>query len=1240
MSLTPAQQEAVAANGNILLVAGAGTGKTRTLVARALHCLLREDPPAALDEILMVTFTEAAALEMRQRLRDELEKVIHEKQAHGKTRASEPEIGRLSEQLALFDAAHIGTLHSFCLKLVRQHFYALELDPQLAVMPEEEARLRADETLDEILEAHYTGKGPEHEAVRQLIRAQGREGDAPIRALVLRLHHYTQTLHDPDGWFDGQLSLFHSPEPTQWKLWLGDGIIAWRNRWLPALQNAETENLNAAQSLALLNRLPLPANPREPERPLTLPSPPMGERVSEGRVRGSSANSTHEDYTGKFLGEFSTLLDEIHRLGTDFPRGKKTAWRKPFEDFYDEAAFFSTLAKPDGRALAEDWHWVRGQMATLLELAREFTAAFSAAKRELGMVDFHDLEQHALRLLWDREANQPTAVAREWRERLRFVFVDEYQDINDAQDAILRALSRDGAAANRFLVGDIKQSIYRFRLADPRIFQNYINTWRGAAGQAIPLVDNFRSREGVLDFVNSLFGALMRREMGGVPYDETAKLRFGDPEHRSELSRAENPAPCVELHLRLKGAAENAASDDDSEASPGRTELTSLDEAGKEARIAALRLAAMKADGHLVWDESRKCMRPVEWRDMAVLLRSPSGKAECFAREFTRLGVPLIVARGAFYESIEINDLLNLLRLLDNPLQDVPLIAVLHSPLVGLSLDELAAIRLELRDAHFWSALQRFVESRGEHPGWQRAARFLKNFSAWRRLARQAALSHCLETVLNETHYPAWLLAQSRGEQRYANVRRLVALSRQFDQFQRQSLPRFLRFIEAQQAAQTEPEVAAVSGDDSVSLMSIHQSKGLEFPVVVLADLGKPFNLSDLQAEIILDEKFGLCPQVKPPQTGGRYPSLPYELACQRQRQEMLGEELRLLYVATTRARDTLILTGNVSAKKFSGQWREQASLDTTALLGAKCFLDWLAAWSAQNGGTFITPPAGENNLLRWTIYDDQDARLLNASAIAASTQDMPASAASNEASLEKLRRRLAWKYGHDEATHILAKTSVSALRRQWADDAEEEAAPAFRFPSRPPKSNAAGPSRLSASEIGSAHHLFLQWVPLERTGTVNELKAEAARLEREKLLSPEQSASLDFAAIESFWNSDLGSEIRAASAQVRRELPFTARFSPHELSGIVAEHAVAPDDEFVVVQGVADLVVLQPREIWLVDFKTDRVDESELPARTKQYEPQLQLYARALSRIYGRPVTRLHLYFLALKRAVALPCA
>jgi ATP-dependent helicase/nuclease subunit A len=633
-------------------------------------------------------------------------------------------------------------------------------------------------------------------------------------------------------------------------------------------------------------------------------------------------------------------------------------------------------------------------------------------------------------------------------------------------------------------------------------------------------------------------------------------------------------------------------------------------------------------------------MRPVDWGDMAVLLRSPAGKAESYAREFTRLGVPLLVTQSGFYQSIEIADLLSLLQLLDNPLQDMPAIAVLHSPLVGMSLDELAAIRLGLPKSHVWTALQRYHKSSSGHSGWPKADRFLKSFAAWRQLARQVSLSRCLEAVLSETHYAAWLLTQSRGEQRYAKVQRLLALAQQFDQFQRQGLLRFLRFIEAQQTAQTEPEVATVSQENSVALMSIHQSKGLEFPVVTVGDLGKPFNFSDLRAEIILDEKHGLCPQIKPPHTGRRYPSLPYWLARQRQKQELLGEELRLLYVAMTRARDTLILTGNVSEKRFNKQWRETVEINATSLLTARNSLDWIAAWFTKTAGAPPSPPGGENAFIRWTTYDDLDMRLFDITPRVTDAEAEGPVVTLGTGSWQKFYKRLEWQYPYAAATHEPAKTSVSVLRRRLLDEAEVEAKPRFKFQIEGPRPWMRNPDgrvadRLSAADIGTAHHSFLRLVSLKRTTTMAELKLEARRMQEEGALSREEIAHLDFAALTAFWQSDMGKEIRVQAKQVRRELPFTARFSPDELTRSSTKPSQLLEGEFVLVQGIADLVVLLPAEIWLVDFKTDHFGESALAEKVKLYEPQLRLYALALGRVYHRPVNRLQLYFLAIQRAV-----
>lgn len=1254
MNLTAAQKEAIEAPGNVLLVAGAGTGKTRTLVERCLFLLVEAQPRASLEEVLLVTFTEAAATEMRGRIR---ERLLQES-------AKNPEDAHWQEQIALFETARIGTFHSFCLELIRQHFYQLALDPQLSVLAEEEARLLAEETLEELLQTHYAGQDSQAQAVQSLIQVQGSGSDRLVRALVLRLHRYTQSLPDPAGWLRQQVLAYEAGAPQKWVEWLNQALADWRAAWLPALHGLAAHNALAAECAAVLLGLPPGA----------------------GRA------------------EVVAALGQVTAIASQCPNGKKGLWHEPLKEFFAETAFLRSVAQsppgppnlppatphnpasaatpaalpnarqgpavinsaPGSDPLAQDWEWVRHEMLALLRLAQDFAGAFAEAKRELGAVDFADIEQYALGLLWDSAANEPTKIARQWRKKIRYVFVDEYQDINAAQDKIIQALSREAAEANRFLVGDVKQSIYRFRLAAPHVFQGYIRQWAKGEGRVIPLVDNFRSREGILLFVNSLFERLMRPELGSVSYDEMARLAFGAPLERRLLSASENPAPCVELHLCLKGGAE--PSDPEPDSAEGLAEARDLEEPAKEARQVALRLLELRASRHPIWDEQSRQFRSVEWRDMAVLLRAPAGKAESFAKEFSALEVPLQVARAGFYESLEVSDLLNLLQLLDNPLQDVPALGVLRSPLVGLTLNELALIRLAAPKAHFWTALLRWnrqpqspIPASGnatkeandrESPSvidpletGRKTATFLERFARWRRLARQVSLSQCLEAVLAETHYSDWLWTQPRGQQRQANVMRLLKLAQQFDRFQRQGLFRFLRFIEAQQSVDSEPETPSLNEENSVSLLSIHQSKGLEFPVVVVADLGKLFNLSDLRAGLILDELYGLCPRIKPPHSARSYPSLPHWLARRRQLRELLAEEMRLLYVAITRARDTLLLSANIARTRFERLWKAKSETGTDALLSARSYADWLGLWFSQHVPQMEPPQQGQTELLRWFICDED-------AALRRPNREVPPpgpvtrrDAALDSPVLEKLRRRLAWRYPHEAATSQSAKSSVSLLRRQAAEKLGEEATFLFGAPSsklRSPRSRVTGENasprlstRPSAAEIGNAHHAFLEGIALDRAGSKTQLEAEAKRLERAGHLAIEEVALLDFKALAAFWGSGLGARIRAQTPFVHRELPFTVRFRADEIAALLGLPAQSDlQNEFVIVQGVVDLAVILPNEIWLLDFKTDDLRPAQLSGKLQLYEPQLKLYARALAQVYKKPVSESWLYFLHLQQA------
>ena len=1206
-TMTSSQQAALTARGNVLVMAGAGTGKTHTLVERCCSLLLEGD--CSLDEILMVTFTEAAAAEMRKRIRARLAEEISE--------SADAQLNRrLEEQLALLDTARICTLHSFCLRLVREHFHdeRLRLDPEFVVLTQEQVYQWRNKALDELLESHYGGESVEARAFQRFVVDQAGGIEGRVRDLIWQVHSYSRSLADPAGWFEEQLAIFAEPEPLLWRRWLKEGFAEWYQLWFRELkQFCDVPNVaDCSNALSVVKK------------------------NAELQEIGEALNKVRAAYDCKW------------------PRGSVGKVRDQIEDFFSDAAFLASLIPgPNGEdPLAEDWQWSRGHMQTLLRLAREFGELFDGMKRESGGVDFTDLEQFALRLLWDSRNNGPTSLAQECRTRLKFVFVDEYQDINNAQDTILRAISREGAQANRFLVGDVKQSIYRFRLADPKIFQAYKKLWSGPerAGQTIALSDNFRSREMLLDFVNSVFALLMREEVGGVSYDVEAQLKFGAPEKRARLSRSADPLPRVEIHLRTKTRDEAAGGQNaNGNGNEAGSDLTDLDEIEKEARLVAFQLRRLHREKVQIWDNEEEVFRAVEWRDMVVLLRSPRNKAEIYAREFNRAGVPLHVKRESFYSATEVSDLLSLLQLLDNPMQDLPFLAVLRSPLAGLSMDELAMVRAGQYEDRFWTAVlkfcaggQRFSGETGEIAASAnlKLRKFLKSFDVWRRHAREGALSDCVRRILDETHYESLILAGERGDERLANVNRLLRLLRQFDPYQRQGLLRFLRFVEAQRDAQAEEEPASPAATDAVRLFSIHQSKGLEFPVVAVADLGKTFNFSDLHAEILLDAELGLCPRVVPPNINARYPSLPYWLGQRRQKKELLGEELRLLYVAMTRARERLLLIGSVTAKQFETRWSGDGEAGTMALSGARSYADWLGMWFAKNcAATADGRDCGETTFCNWRVHDGAG---LVESSVGEEGSKEKAVVRLNNAEVERLRQRLSMAYPFAAATSEPAKTSVSALRRRAMEYSEQdEAVDFFRLRekrTRKPR------SKYSGAEIGTVHHRFLERVSFERVGTAKDLRTEAERIVNEGVLSREELDWLNFYSLLEFWSSELGLQIRANVECVQRELAFTARFSPAELielaPGPKTSDAGAMADEFVVVQGVVDLAVILPKEIWLLDFKTDEVSKRDVASKARLYEPQLKLYARALEGIYRKPVTKCRLHFLSCGMTVPVTSA
>jgi len=1210
--ITPSQQAAIEAEGNVLVSAGAGSGKTQTLVDRCVHRIVHPENPTRVDAMLVVTFTNAAAQEMRARIRSTLEARFQ----------MSPDNRFLAEQLGLLDSAPIGTLHSFCVRLIREHFYELGLDPLVIVAEESHAATLARHTLQGLLLKHFQTTPSESNQVQALILDLGDGREDMIADLILKIHHHAQSLPDPRGWLRQQLELAQSPTPPGWEDLLQSAFHSLRATWIQGLEAVAQDNVQAC--------------------------------AKHFRQAGPNPSRT----------AIHLCLESLLLETTRWKRGEVTEFKKPLEKLFDAAAFLLAASKPSTSSpdpFTDDWLLLRPRIQTLVECVIEFERDFSRAKREQGLVDFHDLEQFALDLLWDRTRHRPTALATQIQARFQYVFVDEYQDINQAQDQIIQAVA--SPRGNRFLVGDIKQSIYRFRQADPRIFHSYLDSWSPrplhaphnpppTPGTVLELRENFRSHESILDFVNALFSYLMTPDRGGIPYAQSGTLRFGGGEAMASRSTAQSPSPRVEVLLVN-------ATDESPDTAPAASTSTvpqpRVSSAELEATAIAMRMTQLHASQTLVWDRALQTHRPCQWRDMVVLARSLQAQAGAFAKAFSQADIPLEAQRSGFYQEIEVQDVLNLLKVLDNPLQDIPLASVLRSAFASFSPDEFAALRSHLPKGALWTALASLAHATtprvplpepllAAFQSAQLKARTLhEQILRWRTSLQTTELSQALASVLEEVHYHDWLACQSRPSQRLANLRKLLAMTGEFDTFRRQGLYRFLRLITNHELTGYDPGPAPDASQNAVRLITVHSSKGLQFPIVFLAGLSRSFNFSDTTQRIILssDPQLGLTGQVKPPGFKQHYPTLPFWIARQQERIETLNEELRLLYVALTRPADQLFLVAQYPSESAAEKWVTQ--VDSTAhpheWAQAKCCMDWIGPALSQiihQPDWFLATPS-EHPLVRWqtvtpSIATPSQPPTRSETSPPPDLLSTPKSASALADQIESVQ----FLYPFQPATLEPAKSTVSTIRRRWlqSDDDTVQASNLPPFP-KPNPTAPHGPfshPSLNAAEVGVAHHLFLQHVDLDSTSNPTTLQNEAQRLTALRILSSEQAQCLNWNVLSDFWNSELGLHLKRNVDHLRRELPFTAAFRPDELQ---LPPAI---DDFIVVQGIVDAALILPEEIHLLDFKTGQVTSTSLPDEVQRYSTQLHLYALALQRIYQRPVTRLWIHFLSAQVTVPIP--
>ncbi|MGO4544399.1 helicase-exonuclease AddAB subunit AddA [Paenibacillus sp. 2TAB23] len=1257
---TDDQWDAVVTSGsNILVAAAAGSGKTAVLVERIIRKI---SAFTDVDRLLVATFTKAAAAEMKDRIRLALEQELER----------QPDSEHLRRQLALMNRASITTLHSFCMDVIRRYYPLIGLDPGFRIANETESELMRLDVLDQLFEEKYEGAGDDGAFLRLADRYGGERGDEPLYRLVQQLFDFAQSHPWPEHWLRKTAEAFAVTDVEDLQ----------RSVWVASLKSDIQLALEGAASL-LHQALELTRQPAGPA--------PYAATFDEDLqlVAGLTAavyQTSWESWIEPFqLVQFGKLKamrgDEYDKSLQEQAKELRDQAKKLISSLADE------LFGRTPEQFVEELRELAPLMDALSELVIAFGQRYEAAKRAKGMLDFGDLEHYCLRILRDPASTPdqmlPSIAATEFQQQFDEILLDEYQDTNMVQEAIVSLIERPGAG-NRFMVGDVKQSIYGFRLAEPKLFlqkyKSYVSLQDTRAelepghsrGLRIDLARNFRSRSEVVDGVNAVFRAIMRENVAEMDYDVRAELVCGAaypapvPKDRFKvefavLNKAESSEE--ELSYSDKADALDLADDGDQEenALSGESVLE-LKTAQIEARWMGQQLKSLIDSGFQIYDGKRRENRPMQWRDVVILLRATQAWAPIIIEEMQEMGIPAYAELSSgYFEATEVETMLSLLRVIDNPYQDIPLAAALRSPLFDLDAEELARIRILSPKSTYYDAVLHAAGDLQLHEETRRKlSLFLDGLDRWRAEARQGSLADLLWEIYRETGYYDFVGGLPGGTQRQANLRALHDRARQYEATSFRGLFRFLRFIERMRDSGGDLGTARSLGEqeDVVRIMSIHKSKGLEFPIVFVAGLGKQFNQQDVRSAFLKHKELGFGPRFVDPSLRISYPTLPYLAIRRAMRKEMLAEEMRILYVALTRPKEKLYLVATVAdaeakLKRWLASVDDNGDMPDFKVASARSFIDWLGPLAARQledrqseganspqwhagivsaSGLGLEAAAAAEGL---DLLDQEKDERLQAITSLSLLEDAQVD--------EELRARLEWQYPHLEAAGLAAKTSVTEMKRLYAEQLED-AVPLedlYQSSQEPSNNSTSGDGQasstfrlrrpsfmeeksLTAAEKGSVNHLLMQHVSLTQPPNEQLLRDTLEEMIDRRIMTPKQSEAIDISAVAAFFQSELGERLLRAG-WVRREVPFSCMFPARRVYPKSEEWLA---EESILIQGVIDCLFEDELGVVLLDYKTDRIVNRQWSETAERHRFQLELYAEAIETVLGRPVDECHVFF------------
>lgn len=1260
VSWTTEQQQVIdLRNRNILVSAAAGSGKTAVLVERIVKIITDKNHPVDIDHLLIVTFTNAAAAEMRERIGNAIEKALDE----------QPGDEHLLRQLTLIHNAQITTIDSFCLYVVRNHFHEIDLEPNFRIGDEGELKLLREDVLGKVLEQNYEEPS---EAFSDFVEgyASGRT-DAALNEMILQLYEFSRSYPWPEKWLDSFVGIYRIENREELD----------RAEWLaPLTQNIRFVLKDCEQLL---------------KQALAVTQQDDGPDMYEKAVRSDLEKYESLSKLTSFC-ELSVALSDI--------KYDRLASSRGFEGDPDKLELVKSLreqAKDVVKKLCKQYFFCSPEMMIeqlertepmleeVVRLTKQFADEFAAAKRRKNLVDFHDVEHFALQILVDEETEKVKKTAEEFRDTFEEIMIDEYQDSNEVQETLLRSISREERGENNiFMVGDVKQSIYRFRLARPELFMKKYDSYslEESTTQRIDLHKNFRSREEVLTCTNDIFYKIMARSLGNVEYDAEAALYPG----------ASYPVSADFIPEILLADSNDELLED--------TELT--DKKTLEAKIVAEEIKhLMKTQP--VTDKAAGTLRAAHYSDIVILLRSLSGWADSLVEVLNENGIPAhTVSSTGYFSTVEVQTVLSMLRLLDNPRQDIPMAAVLRSPMAGFTDEELAVLRLEDGSVPFHEAVLELAEGLYEEGGQieisnseedqkqgrnadektenhiettahRKLLKFYKKYRQLRQLVPDTPIHELIEIILRETGYGHYVAAMPAGNRRTANLNMLLEKAAAYEKTSYKGLFHFVRYIDELQKYDVDFGEADMVGEneDVVRIMSIHKSKGLEFPIVIVSGMGKNFNKQDTRSKMVLHPELGIGLDYMDGKLRIKSPTIAKKAIAKQIDLENLGEELRVLYVALTRAKEKLILTGTLkdAAEKLEF-YRQQANLSKAAdrplsyltREGASGYLDWILPAVLSYGDKYPVRIVEAAEL----VLDEVENQLEQNEDLTERIEEIEAA---DTQLVGQLKQRFSQRYPYQVDVLRKNKYSVSELKhramRERFEAEQEETVPAFleepvtpTIPLFIQREESVEQETANRGALrGTAVHRVMECYDFASEKSVQE---QMEAMEKEEKITADMRVLVKEQIVADFVSSETGRRMALAQCggALYREKPFVMGFTEEELEnygfGVGSntdsceniyektdsdqekeeQKKVCHEEDLTLIQGIIDVFWIEKDGIVLLDYKTDRVQQAK--ELIDRYETQLKLYADALERVFAArklKVKEILIYSFSLEQLITL---